>query len=87
MKSGFDRIGHTVTVEAAHRQCLDKKPYASKNKARDAAARNKRIRPDSPVQRPYRCTLCHRYHLTSQVPYGLRRGETPAKAGQARKRA
>jgi hypothetical protein len=54
VKSGFDRIGHTVTVEAAHRQCLDKKPYASKNKARDAAGRNKRIRPDSPVQRPYR---------------------------------
>lgn len=82
MKSGFERIGRTVTLEAAHRSCLDKKKYTNKNKARDSAARNRRLRPESLPQRPYRCTLCGNWHLTSQVPYGLRKGKAPRDSGQ-----
>ncbi len=66
MKSGFDRIGDTVSVESAKRSCLDKIAYPSKNKARDRATKLAQQHPDSRPQRPYRCTLCHKFHLTSK---------------------
>jgi hypothetical protein len=87
MKSGFDRIGRTVTVEAAKRQCLDKQRYDSRNAARDRAAHIAKKFKDSKPQRPYRCTLCGDWHLTTQVPYGLQRGKAPAEAGRQRRRA
>lgn len=87
MKSGFDRIGRTVTVEAAKRQCLDKRRYDSRNAARDRAAHIAKKFKDSKPQRPYRCTLCGDWHLTSAIPNGLRQGKPPVEAGQTRKRA
>lgn len=84
MKSGFDRIGRTVTVETAHRGCFAKVIYESKNHARDASRHIARKKPEWPPLRPYRCTLCGHFHLTSQVPNGLkyREGERPAKGGR-----
>lgn len=88
MKSGFERIGRGVTVEQAKRSCLDKKRYDSRNAARDRAAFIAKKYPDSAPQRPYRCTLCGDFHLTTSVPNGLkRRGESPAKVGRSQKRA
>lgn len=85
MKSGYDRIGNTVTVEHAKRSCLDKRPFNSKNDARDAAARNgKKFGLDF---RWYRCTLCHRFHLTTKTPDGLRRGKDHRATGKAAKPA
>lgn len=81
MKAGFDKIGRTVTIETAQRSCLDKKRYPNRNKARDSAARTRRLRPESSPQRPYRCTLCGDFHLTSQVPRGLR-GKGNAERGR-----
>lgn len=70
MKSGFDRIGHTVTVEHAKRSCLDKARYDSRNAARDRAAYFARRFPDQAPQRPYRCTLCGDFHLTTKKQDG-----------------
>lgn len=66
MKSHFDRIGRTITVQKAKRQCLDKKPFPSRNAARDKAARRALAYPDEPHQHPYRCTVCGGWHLTSR---------------------
>lgn len=84
MKSHFERIGRTVTVETAHRSCLDKRRYESRNHARDASKRNARKYPSDKPQRPYRCTG---FHLTSQVPAGLREGKAPRDAGQTKNRS
>lgn len=78
MKSGYERIGRSITVEFAQRSCLDKKKYPSRNRARDSAARGKRLRPDSLPQRPYRCTICGNFHLTSQVPARAAKGQSPS---------
>lgn len=75
MKSGFERIGRTVTVETAQKGCFDKVRYDSRNAARDKATKFRKMFPDEPRQRPYRCTLCGDFHLTTQVPNGLRRGK------------
>lgn len=86
MKSGFDRIGHTVTVEQAKRSCLDKVGYPSRNAARDRARFLSKKYPDSQLQRPYRCTLCGGFHLTTKTPNGLkRRGDSPRQAGPEKK--
>lgn len=84
MKSGFDRIGHTVTVETAKKGCFDKRTYDNRNIARDASRKIARNRPEWPPLRPYRCTLCGNFHLTSQVPNGLkdREGKPPTKGGR-----
>jgi hypothetical protein len=87
VKSGFDRIGRTVTVEAAKRQCLDKRRYDSRNAARDRAAGIAKKFPGGKPQRPYRCTLCGDWHLTTTIPNGLRQGKAPAEAGRQLKRA
>lgn len=65
MKSGFDRIGRTVTVEFAKRSCLDKVSYPSRNVARDRATRMGAKYPGSLPQKPYRCTICGHFHLTT----------------------
>lgn len=77
----MENIGRTVTVEHAKRSCLDKKHYASRNDARDSAAKMARKFRDSTRLRPYRCTLCGGFHLTSKVPDGLRRSKRDSKAG------
>lgn len=88
MKSGYDRIGHDVSVEHAKRSCLDKVGYASRNAARDRAAFLATKYPDTPRQRPYRCTICHGFHLTTKTPDGLKnrdKGKSPGQAGSRRK--
>lgn len=75
MRSGIERIGRTVTVEFAQRSCLDKVRYPSRNAARDRAARLRTKYPNSQPLRPYRCTLCGDFHLTSKIPNGLRRND------------
>ena len=88
MKSGFDRIGHTVTVEHAKRSCLDKVRYDSRNAARDRARFLAKKYPDSGKLRPYRCTICGDFHLTTKIPDGLkRRGESPSETRQGRSAA
>jgi hypothetical protein len=76
MKSGFDRIGHDVTIEHAKRSCLDKRKYDGRNEARNEAVKLAK-RHGTPKMRPYRCTLCGGFHLTSKIPDGLRRGKPP----------
>lgn len=63
MRSGYERIGRTVSIERAKRSCLDKRPYASRNEARDAAARNAKRYGNE--LRWYRCTICGKFHLTT----------------------
>lgn len=60
---GIERIGRTVSVNKAARQCLDKKRYDSRNKARDRAAMY--LRDGKCEQAPYRCTLCGGWHLAT----------------------
>lgn len=68
MKSGFERIGRGVSLQRAVRSCLDKKPYASRNHARDAAARNVKQFGETAARYWYKCTLCGGFHLTSRPP-------------------
>lgn len=56
-----DRIGVSVTLAFAKRSCLDKTRYASRNEARDKAARQKNH--GLSAKEPYRCTLCDGWHL------------------------
>lgn len=67
-RAHFARIGHDVSVEAAKRACLDKVRYASRTVARDKAVLIGKRNPTWPVLRPYACTLCGKFHLTSSVP-------------------
>lgn len=84
MKSGFERIGHTVTVETAQKGCFGKVRYASRNAARDKATKFRKKFPGTPPQRPYRCTLCGDFHLTTQVPSGLRGRDGKARRDSGR---
>lgn len=86
MKTGFERIGRTVTIEHAHRSCLDKVGYSNRNDARDNAAKIARKFKSKPM-RPYRCTLCGGFHLTRSIPSGLRKGKPRTETGPARKAA
>lgn len=67
MRTGFDRIGHTITEKQARKGCLDKHPYDSRNDARDHAAKLAKCHPEWAELRPYRCTICHGYHLTTST--------------------
>jgi len=67
MHQGYERIGRSVTLQAAKRQCLDKVRYGSRNIARDAAARKANKHPDWEPLRPYGCTICKGFHLTTQA--------------------
>jgi hypothetical protein len=68
MRAGFDRIGRTVTVKQANRQCLGKRRYASKNEARDEASKSAKRHPEWERLHPYGCTICGGYHLSRQRP-------------------
>jgi hypothetical protein len=68
VKSGMERIGRGVSLAQAQRSCLDKKRYASRNHARDAAARQLKKYPATGARWWYRCTLCDGWHLTSRAP-------------------
>lgn len=68
MRAHFDRIGHTVSEEVARKSCLDKVRYPSRNRARDRAVLIVKQNPERPALRPYRCTICGDFHLTSNVP-------------------
>lgn len=59
----FDRMGRSITVERAQRDCFDKKVFEGRNQARDWAARAQK-RHDNPDQQPYRCHVCGKWHLT-----------------------
>ena len=67
MRVHFDRIGHTVPVEVAQRACLDKKRYDSRTIARDKAVMIGKRNPEWAPLRPYRCSICDAFHLTSSV--------------------
>jgi hypothetical protein len=64
MKSGMERIGRNFSPETAHRMCLDKRKFESKNEARDFAIRGKKLHGNNSTD-PYRCNLCGGWHLTS----------------------
>lgn len=72
MKSGVNRIGHDIAVTAAKRGCFDKVRYPNKNVARDCARKLQQKYEKERPQRPYRCSLCDGWHLTSQEPDGLK---------------
>ena len=67
MKSGIDRIGFDVTTAQAKRKCFDKVRYTSKTAARDEAARKQNRHPEWEPARPYRCSLCSGFHLTTSI--------------------
>ena len=78
MKAHFERIGRDVTIEKAHRSCLDKVRYDSRNQARDRSRHLRKKYPDSSPTRPYRCTICGGWHLASIRQGG---GKPPGKTG------
>lgn len=61
---GFDRIGREIPVDRAVAGCFNKKPFDSKNSARDWAARGKK-KYGHCAEDPYKCHICGRWHLTS----------------------
>jgi len=67
MREGFDRLGRDISARAAQRMCLQKRQYATKTEARDAAARFQK-REKTFIARPYKCSLCSLFHLTTQTP-------------------
>ena len=64
MKQGIERLGRNFTPETAHRMCMNKKVFDSRNKARDFAIRGKKLYWNSSTT-PYKCGLCGGWHLTS----------------------
>lgn len=72
MKQGYERIGRSVHIAQAKRACLNKKRFSSRNEARDKAARQSNSSPEWYPARPYKCTLCGGFHLTT-IPGGKRR--------------
>lgn len=77
MRAGFDRIGRDVGLSQAKAQCLDKRKFDSRNAARDKAALLAKRHPEWEPQFPYRCTLCHGWHLTRtrSIDYRGRQGK------------
>lgn len=63
VKQGIERLGRNFTPETAHRMCMDKRAWPSRNEARDFAIRGKKNGNSSTT--PYRCQLCSKWHLTS----------------------
>lgn len=57
-----------VNLADADRSCFKKRQYWTKNAARDAAARVNKANlaeGDDRTVTPYRCIVCHRFHLSS----------------------
>lgn len=64
MRTGLDRLGREIPVGRAKRMCLDKKPFDSRNEARDFGIRGVK-RHGHTVQEPYHCQLCGKFHLAT----------------------
>lgn len=61
---GFERVGREIPVDRAVSGCFEKKPFDSRNQARDWAARGTKLYGHA-ASEPYKCHICGRYHLTS----------------------
>lgn len=61
---GFERIGRQISVDKAKRMCLDKKPFESRNEARDFSIRGHN-RHGHTAQKPYKCHVCGKFHLAT----------------------
>lgn len=64
MKQGIERLGRNFTAETAHRMCMDKRVFDSRNEARDFAIRGEKLY-GNVATTPYKCALCGDWHLTS----------------------
>jgi hypothetical protein len=64
MRKGMDKLGLDISAENAKRQCLAKKAFPNKNKARDWSSANSKRYGWAPTT-PYKCDLCGKYHLSS----------------------
>ena len=64
MRKGLDRIGVNISVASAHRACLDKKKFKTRNAARDFGKRGQKEHGNAPTT-PYRCNVCDGWHLTT----------------------
>jgi len=60
----IDRVGTAISIQRAHRMCMDKKQFDSKNEARDFGKRGEK-RYHSGEMGAYRCPLCKKFHLTT----------------------
>lgn len=67
MRQGFEKLGREIPIQRAERMCLQKRQYATRNEARDAAAKYQK-REKTFIARPYKCSLCSLFHLTTQTP-------------------
>ena len=56
-RTGFDTLGRDYSLPSVERMCFSKRTFATKNQARDAGLKYE--------QNPYRCPVCHSFHLTS----------------------
>lgn len=61
----LQRQGRNISPATAQRACFQKKPFKSRNSARDFDARLGKTLPDRIPQTPYRCQVCGKWHLTS----------------------
>lgn len=61
---GFQRVGREIPVARAINGCFEKKPFESRNAARDWAARGRK-KYGNTASEPYRCHICGLWHLTS----------------------
>lgn len=67
MRKGFERLGREIQVGRAKRMCLEKKPFDSRNEARDFGIRGEKYRGHT-TQEPYHCRLCGKFHLATVRP-------------------
>lgn len=64
MKTGMDLLGREIPMTKAKRMCLDKRQFETRNEARDFAIRGFRQLAHT-RQKPYRCRLCGKFHLST----------------------
>lgn len=63
MKKGIERLGRDITMERAQRGCFGKKPFDSRNAARDWSKVGVKMFGNAATE-PYHCHVCGRWHLT-----------------------
>jgi hypothetical protein len=61
----LQRLGKDFTMATAQRACFDKKPFRTRNAARDFNARLSNRIPGRTDQTAYKCPVCGSWHLTS----------------------